>query len=138
MNIYQDHDKSAAFDAIEAVGLAGLSNVFRNHQLRFEAQKRYGRALTKTNELLRDPEEATSDLTAMSVLLLGQFESMTVESWDQYNRLVVHVEGASALIKLRGEKQFQKESGIRLYYALRLQVVRAPRYLLGPICHQSY
>lgn len=125
MSIYRDHSQSAAFDAIEAVGLAGLSNVLRDRHLRYEAQRRYGRALTKTNGLLGDPDEARSDLTAMSILLLGQFESMTVESWDQYDRLVVHVEGASALIKLRGEKQFERESGVRLYFALRFQIVRA-------------
>ncbi|ROW08255.1 hypothetical protein VMCG_03280 [Cytospora schulzeri] len=122
VSVYRDHPESAAFHAIEAIGLAGLSNVSRDHQLRLEAQRRYGKALARTNNMLCDTAQATSDLAAMAVLLLGQFESMTVESWDQYNRLVVHVEGASALVKLRGEEQFERESGIRLYFALRMQI----------------
>lgn len=125
VGIYRDHSDSAAFHAIEAVGLAGLSNVSRDYQLRFEAQKRYGQALARTNELLSDAHEATSDLTTMSVLLLGQYENVTVESWDQYNRLAVHIEGASALLKLRGEEQFERESGVRLYFAIRSQIVGA-------------
>ncbi|KUI69712.1 White-opaque regulator 1 [Cytospora mali] len=123
VDMYQNHPDSAAVHAMEAVGLAGLSNISRDHKLRFEAQKRYGRALTRTNDSLGDPVQATSDLTAMSVLLLGQFESMIVESWDQYSRLIAHVEGASALLKLRGQEQFQRESGICMFMALRLQVL---------------
>lgn len=125
ISICQDHSESAASHAIEAVGLAGLSNISGAHHLRVEAQKRYGQALAKTNHSLSDPAKATSDITAMSVLLLGQFEAMTVESWDQYGRLSAHVKGASALLKLRGQEQFERESGIHLYFAIRLQIVSA-------------
>lgn len=123
VSIYGNHPESAAFHAIEAIGLAGLSNVFRVPQLCVEARRRYGQALVGTNSSLSDPAEATSDVTAMSVLLLAQFESMTVESWDQYSR--AHLEGASLLLKLRGQKQFERESGIRTYFALRMQIVSA-------------
>ena len=123
MSIYRNNPESAAFHAIEAVGLAGLSNVFRVPQLRVEARQRYGQALVGTNALLSDTAKATSDLTAMSVILLAQFERMIVESWDQYSR--AHLEGASALLKLRGQQQFERESGIRTYFALRMQIVSA-------------
>ncbi|KUI52888.1 hypothetical protein VP1G_10546 [Cytospora mali] len=123
VNIYRNHPDSAAVHAMEAIGLAGLSNISHDHHLRIEAQKRYGRALTTTNYSLGDPVQATSDLTAMSVLLLGQFESMVVESWDQYGRLIAHVEGASALLKIRGQEQFQRKSGICMFMALRMQIL---------------
>lgn len=123
VSICRDHSESAASYAIEAIGLAGLSNVHRDHQLRVEARKRYGRALAKTNCSLGDPAEATSDLTAMSVLFLGQFESMVVDSWDQYSR--AHIDGASALLKLRGHQQFEGEIGVCLFLAFRSQIVSA-------------
>ncbi|KAK7747378.1 hypothetical protein SLS53_001632 [Cytospora paraplurivora] len=123
VGICRDHSESAASYAIEAVGLAGLSNVHRDHQLRVEARKRYGRALTKTNCSLSDPAEATSDLTAMAVLFLGQFESMVVESWDQYSR--AHIDGALALLKIRGHQQCEREIGVRLFLAFRSQIVSA-------------
>ncbi|ROV94612.1 hypothetical protein VPNG_09225 [Cytospora leucostoma] len=121
VGICRDHSESAAPYAIEAVGLAGLSNVHRDHHLRVEARKRYGRALTKTNCSLSDPTEATSDLTAMAVLFLGQFESMVVESWDQYSR--AHIDGALALLKLRGRQQCEREIGVRLFLAFRSQIL---------------
>lgn len=70
------HDRSshALQAAIEAVGLAGMSNVLRAQHAAQKAKERYGKALIATNRALGDPAEATTDATLMAILLLGVFE----------------------------------------------------------------
>jgi hypothetical protein len=59
---------------VEAVGMAGMSNVNHAPHLLKEARYQYGRALTITNKALRDPLEATTDSTIVAILFLGLFE----------------------------------------------------------------
>lgn len=124
---YQHDADSAASKAIEAVGLAALSNLRQDQALFREARARYARALRKTNHMIGDPDEMSSDATATAVLLLCQFESMYLDSQesarDGYRRWAVHVAGASALLRLRGPEQFKREMGVSLFFAIRLQVV---------------
>lgn len=120
---YRNHSNSAAFLAIEAIGLAGLSNVLRDSQLHSEARRRYGQALTKTNQAIGDPARATSDPTVTAVLLLSEFENMMFESKDQYKLWLAHVKGASALLELRGKEQFSREAGIRLFISVQSRIV---------------
>jgi hypothetical protein len=60
--------------AIEAVGLAGLSNTLYAPHLAARAQDRYGKALAGLDGALQDPCIATRDTTLMAVILLGLFE----------------------------------------------------------------
>lgn len=64
----------ALTDVIEAVGLAGISNVFKAPEIMAKATQRYGRALTLTNNALGDPKEATTDATLMAIWFLGIYE----------------------------------------------------------------
>lgn len=59
---------------IQAVGLAGISNVFHSPDLMVRAYQDYGKALTMTNKALRDPVKAIEDMTLMAVWFLGIFE----------------------------------------------------------------
>lgn len=118
----------AALVAIEAIGLAALSNIRGGDQGLFQrARARYSQALRGTNQALADPQRAACDSTAVTVLLLSQFERMYLDSResarDGYRRWAAHVEGASALLRLRGEEQFTREAGVSLFFAIRLQVV---------------
>jgi hypothetical protein len=60
--------------AIEAVGLAGISNVSYAPNLASKSQELYGRALAATKQALSDPIESIADSTLMSVITLGLFE----------------------------------------------------------------
>lgn len=60
--------------AVEAVGLAGMANIYRAPGLQIEAKRRYGRALARINRALRDPVEVTADSTLVGILTLGLFE----------------------------------------------------------------
>lgn len=46
------------------------------------------------------------------------FVCRSMESWTQ------HIDGAAALLELRGEDQFQHQFGLRLFIQLRGQIVR--------------
>lgn len=113
--------------AIEAIGLAAIANIHGDHGLLRQARARYAHALRGTSQALADPARAACDSTAVTVLLLSQFERMYLDSResvrDGYRRWAAHVEGASALLGLRGQEQFRTESGLSLFLAIRLQVV---------------
>jgi hypothetical protein len=46
------------------------------------------------------------------------------ETWDRYHRWASHIRGATALLELRGKKQFDQELGGQLYIQIRTQIVR--------------
>lgn len=120
-------DSPTALVVIEAIGLAAISNIRGDQRLLQQARARYSQALRGTNAALDDPAQAACDATAMAVLLLSQFERMYLDSResvrDGYRRWVAHVQGASALLGLRGQEQFTREAGLSLFFAIRLQVV---------------
>lgn len=60
--------------AIEAVGMAGLSNFFYAPEVEAQAKSQYGRALAVTKAALRDPVLSLEDTTLATVLLLSHFE----------------------------------------------------------------
>lgn len=109
-----------------AVGLAALANrhspgINSKGMLPYAAQK-YEKALKRTNEALRDPILAKQDSTLASVLLLGLFEQITscrsnLMGWGS------HVDGAVALIRMRGKKQLRTSVGKGLFIAVRTQMV---------------
>ena len=60
--------------AIEAVGLAGLSNVFHAPDIASKAKAQYCEVLAGMKQTLNDPVQAIADTTLMAVILLGLFE----------------------------------------------------------------
>lgn len=110
---------------IEAVGMAGISNTFHATSLMPKAKEQYGRALTMTNKALRSPIEATTDRTLLAILLLGLVEMINFETWDHYSSWAAHVDGATALLRLRDRQQFYSEPGVQLYIQIRSQIVHA-------------
>lgn len=61
-------------EAIEAVGMAGISNVSDAPDVASKSKRQYGRALASLNQALKDPTQALADTTLMAVILLGLYE----------------------------------------------------------------
>jgi Fungal specific transcription factor domain len=97
------------------VGLAGLSVLTRCDAMMDWARRSYGTALQLTNEALKNAKEAVKDSTVLSVLILGTYEMLTgrtpqtVKAWQE------HVNGAAALVNMRGTAQFHTNAGIRMF-----------------------
>ena len=60
--------------AIEAVGMAGLSNAFHAPHVESASREKYRQALIALQQALNDRGQALADTTLMAVILLGLFE----------------------------------------------------------------
>lgn len=60
--------------AIEAAGMAGISNISYAPGVASRSKECYGRALAATKQALSDPVESVADTTLLTVILLGLFE----------------------------------------------------------------
>lgn len=100
--------------SMKAVGLAGYAHTMHTPQLLTNARYQYLRALRLTNAALRDPVEVKKDGTLLSIIILGIFETITgcrqnaLKDWSE------HINGASAVIKLRGPDQIKTPQGRRM------------------------
>ncbi|OCT53923.1 hypothetical protein CLCR_10644 [Cladophialophora carrionii] len=128
--------------AIDAVGLAGLSNLSYASKLESKSKEQYCNALTALKQLLVDPTRVTENGTLMAVLLLILFEvyqgtspalpkphslpkpqMVNFQTWDRYHCWDAHVKAVAALLKLRGQKQFNHDRGGQLYIQGRSHIV---------------
>ncbi|KEF56874.1 uncharacterized protein A1O9_07064 [Exophiala aquamarina CBS 119918] len=109
--------------AIEAVGTAALANVFHAPSAAAKSKKQYSWALMATKRALNNPTQALADETMMAIILLGLFETVTFDTWDHYQGWETHVQGATALLELRGRQQFNTERGGQLFIQLRSQIL---------------
>lgn len=104
--------------AIEAVSLAYLW-----HQVYSDATLAISReicisALRMTNKTLESPKEATRNTTLLASLLLDLFEKVTDSEARNNKSWTSHVNGALALIRLRGLEQFQDPFELRVLVPL--------------------
>ncbi|KAK4202942.1 hypothetical protein QBC40DRAFT_319686 [Triangularia verruculosa] len=111
--------------AIEAAGLAGLSNLGPSPQLSIQSKRQYRDALTAVKDALSNPSHAADDATLMAVILLGLYEMINFDTWDRYHNWTTHIQGATALLDLRGREQFTRERGGQLYVQIRPQILLA-------------
>ena len=114
--------QSPLFAALSATALAVFSSRPGRKTLMYNAQKMYLKAVAMTQKAVADPVEAKSDITIISVLLLGLFETVTcteesLPTWGQ------HVDGAVALVKHRGDDLFKTPLGARIFYWVRAQMI---------------
>ncbi|KAK9319828.1 hypothetical protein V1517DRAFT_27087 [Lipomyces orientalis] len=109
--------------SIDAVSLAYLSHQVSSDAALATARERYVSALRMMNKALQSPEVAATDATLLASLLLDLFEKITnseprnIESWT------AHVNGALALVRLRGLEQFQDPSALRIMARLSTNVI---------------
>ncbi|TAQ90657.1 hypothetical protein B7494_g1029 [Chlorociboria aeruginascens] len=125
--------------SIVAVGLAGLANVSRSPELLIRARRAYASTLQQINAALSSPTEAVKDEVIMSIMVASIFENTTtlrVNSLLSWNK---HINGAAALLKLRGPAQLASPIGrtilLQVSYHLILLCIqrktRVPEYMRG-------
>ncbi|KAK0628002.1 White-opaque regulator 1 [Lasiodiplodia hormozganensis] len=113
-DLWQSSIDPHLFTSMKAVGLIGLYRHSHNPEFEKLAWRRYLDAIRVTNEALRDPAVATKDSSLLAVIILGLFESISgrtrqsLEAWEN------HVNGAAALISLRGRRQLETAVGRRM------------------------
>ncbi|KUJ15381.1 uncharacterized protein LY89DRAFT_111541 [Mollisia scopiformis] len=100
--------------SMKAVGLAGFAHAEHAPSLMKNARYQYVRALKSTNAALRDPVEAKKDTTLLAIMILGIFETITGCTTRSLRDWARHVNGAAAVIKLRGPDQIKTPHGRRM------------------------
>jgi len=86
------------------------------------SRKKYSHTLNELNQALQDMYRAKSDEVLTAVLLMAQFESISNPSLES---MFAHLEGAKALVKLRGLEALRSLAGMRIFSSLRAQIVLA-------------
>lgn len=109
--------------SLAAVSLAHFSSKANSPEVMDLARMRYVSALQRTNEALQTGSLATNDATLLSILLLDLFEKITKRTPPTFE--TQHINGALALAKLRGAKQFNNPVGLRLFLQLSSTVLIA-------------
>ncbi|KAK2002166.1 hypothetical protein LX36DRAFT_652534 [Colletotrichum falcatum] len=112
-----DRQVDGVMASMTAVGLAGLSHLTMCPEMMDWSRRSYGTALQMTNDALRNPAEALKDTTMLSILILGTYETLSGRS-NQTMAWQNHINGASALAKIRGLKQFTTRAGARMFVML--------------------
>lgn len=76
--LIEDSRNMTANAALDAVALAGLSNVRLSTQTMLRAQREYITVLSQINRALKDPILCKTDDTLAAVVLLGIYEVLVV------------------------------------------------------------
>lgn len=115
--IYRDHSMDEGLiSSMRAVGFASYAHTSQSATLLQKARQQYTQAIQYTNKSLRSPEAAKKDTTLLSILVLGIFETITgcqqrsLKDWSQ------HINGAAAVIALRGSDQINTVAGRRMLF----------------------
>ena len=116
MHAHPDYDLNEnLLSGIKAVGLAGVSNVTKAPGLLIEANKQYVTAVRHLNVALQSAVEVKKDTTLMAVMVLGIFETLVGRSENSLVAWAAHLNGAAALMKIRGPEQMKTVAGRRLF-----------------------
>lgn len=123
--------------SVNAATLAGFANATKNPIIMQQAQTAYLSALRLTNNALGVKEEAIKDSTLISVIMLGtsislqnlheiianlvhrrvgMYENFVFQDRRSISAWAKHVDGACALLNLRGKEQFKSSLGRRLFH----------------------
>jgi hypothetical protein len=71
---YLNHTNHALRAAIEAAGLAGISNIYLSSEMASHSKARYVEALAAMKHALEDPAKSVADITLLTVIFLGLYE----------------------------------------------------------------
>ena len=94
-------------DCMKAVGLAALASAAHAPELVKEAKKRYLSAIQLTNAALGSGV-VKNDSTLLAIMLLSIFETLTSNEQRSLSAWSNHIDGAAALIKIRGAEQLTR------------------------------
>jgi hypothetical protein len=106
--------------SIEAVSLAFLSHQVSSEAARDLGRRKYCQALRETNIALQNPKTAKSTSTFEGALLLDLFEKIMKSALEINTSGHTHIEGALALVKLRGVESFKEGTEMRALMGLSL------------------
>ncbi|RDW79460.1 hypothetical protein BP6252_04098 [Coleophoma cylindrospora] len=101
--------------SINAVGLASFALSIRSKDVMKQAMNDYVVALRLTNKALNSPSQVKEDSTLFSVMVLSIFETITGSNENSFAAWSEHINGAAALLKLRGPEQFKNHAGRRMF-----------------------
>jgi len=101
--------------ALTAPALAVLSQQRREVALLDLGRKYYSEAIAEINKSLEDRNNVVLDTTLAAVLLLGLFESIAFTGRKSPTEWTTHINGAAALLELRGPEQFATPTGRALF-----------------------
>ncbi|TGJ81415.1 hypothetical protein E0Z10_g7358 [Xylaria hypoxylon] len=121
--LIEDPRNTAVNTALDAVGLAALSNIRLSPRTMLKAQREYTKALSQTNRALRDPIMCKADDTLAAVVLLGIYEVITCTDNSYIDRWMKHMDGAAKLIEIRGSDQLTRPEGVDMFTQLRAQII---------------
>ena len=107
---YIEDGNGCLVSSIKAVGIASMTRAPNGPSASPEARRQYLNAIQLTNAAIKSVELATRDSTLLAINVLTIFESITgfhrtMDSWRD------HINGASALLAMRGAKQFETDTG---------------------------
>lgn len=117
---YYDEMKTPAHlqESLKAVSLAFFAHQVHSDAAVASARQKYGSALSLTAKAIKDPVLALKDDTILSSILLDLFEKFTNTAPSDIATYTGHVQGALALVKLRGLQTFNDSAGARLLVRL--------------------
>jgi hypothetical protein len=104
--------------SIDAASLAYLSHETHSETALAIARKKYLSALRTTNKALQSPHLAAEEPTLLAALVLDLFEKITNADSNHNGAWKSHVNGALALVRLRGLDQFKKPSALKVLVRL--------------------
>ena len=122
--------------SVDAVSLAFFCFQFEHARTSLLARQKYSYALPLLNKELRSPDSATSDSTLLAVLLLDLFEKISNNNPRSTSSWMSHVNGALALVKMRGTKQFHDYPGRRLSLRLTTSLLISCVAANAPVPHE--
>jgi hypothetical protein len=105
--------------AVRAASLAYYYSLSLSPDALQKARKTYSTALTYAQKALHDSNAVSKDTTLLTVILLNLFESLTKDDEAE----IRHLEGAIALVKLRGEAQFEEPVALCMFMHLNSTVL---------------
>jgi hypothetical protein len=106
--------------SIDAVSLAFLSHQVTSPSAQQLGRRKYISALRKINAALDCPRTAHEATTLQTSLLLDLFEKITFSSSGDEDSRRAHIDGALALVKIKGLDHFTDDAGLRVLARLLL------------------
>ncbi|KAL1852437.1 hypothetical protein Daus18300_012196 [Diaporthe australafricana] len=118
----RDHPLPLAFSATAMIAFAARQKV---PELLPRAEATYLRALEATFQAIGDPKRARDNSTLACVTLLTTFEQLRPSrpSYQKAEAFGSHLDGAAALLKMRGKDVFQTVVGRKIFLILRSLLV---------------
>ncbi|KAL6719982.1 hypothetical protein ACLMJK_001903 [Lecanora helva] len=123
-----EHGTHSSFEShlvvsVDAVGLAFLTFQSSYSQVPQAARAKYLDALSLLKHELVSPSSSLSDATLLTVLLLDLFEKINGNNPQSTEGWMSHVDGALALMRLRGQENVRNHTALRLSMRLSTNLI---------------